>query len=204
MSWAPRTRTWKLSVQSRAGLPVPLPPTVSRHSVSSRTACFTRAGPQPCLAACVSPARLERALPAASGRASCHWLRGHGADTRGRTGPSAVRRRSREPRASAWLPGLGSNQRGQTSEACWGRRRPTRNRVRGAGLEPANDEVWARRLSRLALPARAPPPDRTEIAQGKSLVLWPVKLAALGADSGNRTRVTRLEAWHLSHSATSA
>ena len=66
MSWAPRTRTWKLSVQSRAGLPVPPPPIASRHSVSSRTACFTRAGPQPCVAARVSPARLERALPATS------------------------------------------------------------------------------------------------------------------------------------------
>ena len=26
MSWAPRPRTWKLSGQSRAGLPIPLPP----------------------------------------------------------------------------------------------------------------------------------------------------------------------------------
>jgi hypothetical protein len=31
------------------------------------------------------------------------------ADTRGRTGPSAVRNRSREPRASAWLPLVDSN-----------------------------------------------------------------------------------------------
>ena len=62
--------------------------------------------------------------------------RARGADTRGRTGPSAVRRRSRKPCAAAWLPGLDSNQRGQTSEACWERHRPTRKRYAGRDLNP--------------------------------------------------------------------
>jgi hypothetical protein len=52
----------------------------------------------------------------------------------------AVRRRSRRPCASAWLPGLGSNQRGHDSESYWERRCPTRKRVRGAGLEPADGD----------------------------------------------------------------
>jgi hypothetical protein len=99
---------------------VELPPIVSRRPVPIRTARFTGAGPQPCAAAQSTPGGtrtrkhtlLKRArLPVAA--------RAHGADTRGRTGPSPVRRGSREPRASAWLPGQESDLRGPASEAGW-------------------------------------------------------------------------------------
>jgi hypothetical protein len=119
MSWAPRTRTWKLSVQSRAGLPVPHRPSEPPFGVEPNRPPY-RGGATAVYGGGVSPARLERALPTSS--RSCLLPLGYEdmrADTRCRTGPSAVRRRSREPCASAWLPGLDSNQQGQGSEPCW-------------------------------------------------------------------------------------
>jgi hypothetical protein len=55
----------------------------------------------------------------------------------------AIRRTKAEPQpcAAAWLPGLDSNQRGQGSEPCWGRQRPTRNRVRKVRFERTGREV---------------------------------------------------------------
>jgi hypothetical protein len=67
IGWAPRTRTGKLSVQGRAGLPDSPIAHWSRRPVPIRTARFTGAGPQPCAAARVSPVRFERTLPPASG-----------------------------------------------------------------------------------------------------------------------------------------
>jgi hypothetical protein len=55
----------------------------------------------------------------------------------------AVRRTKAEPQpcAAAWLPGLDSNPAGAGFRALLGHLCPTRNRVRGAGLEPAHGEV---------------------------------------------------------------
>ena len=47
----PRARTWRLLVQSQAGLPVPLPPIKSRLPVPTRVVRLTGAQPQPCAAA---------------------------------------------------------------------------------------------------------------------------------------------------------
>jgi hypothetical protein len=65
----------------------------------------------------VEPGRLAALVPGTS--VSAIPPRAHRADIRSRTGPSPVRRESREPRASAWLPGLDSNQQGQGSDPCW-------------------------------------------------------------------------------------
>ena len=51
----------------------PLPPIKSRHSVSSRTACFTRAGPQPCVAAECPRPDSNRHCRSPQDRDSCRW-----------------------------------------------------------------------------------------------------------------------------------
>jgi hypothetical protein len=57
-----------------------------------------------------------RGAPAPQAGESAVSPRAHRAATRGRTGPSAVRRRSRRPCAAAWLPSLDSNQEPSGSE----------------------------------------------------------------------------------------
>jgi hypothetical protein len=93
--------------------------------------------------------------------ASAVGLRRLGADTRGRTGSSPVRRESREPRASAWLPGLDSNQQGQGSEPCWDACAPpgTVYGRRESNAQAARFEL-ARSTGLPSLP-RAPPGART-------------------------------------------
>ena len=101
------------------------------------------------------------------------------AATQCRTEPPAVRRRGRKPCAAACisiqLPGLDSNQRGQGSEPCWGRQRPTRNRVRETGSEPARalrpTGVWARHVCIPSLPHGAPRGQRSPTILIKSQVL---------------------------------
>ena len=199
MSWAPRTRTWKLSVRSRAGPADSSTAHRSRHSVSSRTARLTRAGPQPCAAARVSPARLERALPTSS--RSCLLPLGYEdmrADTRCRTGPSAVRRRSRKPCASAWLPGLDSNQQGQGSGPCWDANAPP-GIGNAYGRRESNAQAARFELARSnQLPSlpRAPPGNRTPL-RGLRARSITTMLAAQRASPGSRTPLASLEDWRI-------
>ena len=103
--------------QSRAGLPVPLPPMRAPTECHPRLAVLARdarslepgrvrsAGPEPAITrpstVPVCQLRHERKRAA----------------TRGRTGPSAVRRRSRKPCAAAKLGYQASNLEGQTTSA---------------------------------------------------------------------------------------
>ena len=127
----------------------------------------------------VPPAGFEPALAGPSDRCLCLWATRARAATQCRTEPPAVRRRGRKPCAAACisiqLPGLDSNQRGQGPEPCWGRQRPTRNRVRETGSEPARafrpTGVWARHVCIPSLPLSAPPGSRTPHPKIKSLVL---------------------------------
>jgi hypothetical protein len=117
MSWAPRARTWKSPRSKRRGSACS--PTAHREPLP-RVELGWRpykgqmsAGPR----GVVSSARLERALPATS--TPCLLPLGYEderAATRGRTGPSAVRRRSRKPCAAAKLAILASNQETPGSE----------------------------------------------------------------------------------------
>lgn len=109
-----------------------------------------------------------------------------------------------QPCVTAKLPELDSNQHLHGPEPCV---LPVRRSGIECGRCESNAQATSFEFARSAkLPSlpRTPPRIRTEIAQGKSLVLWPVKLATLGADDRNRTCVTWVEAMRLCHSATPA
>jgi hypothetical protein len=108
----------------------------------------------------------------------------------------AVRRTRAESQAVriGVASGAGLEPAGAAVRAPLGRLCPTRNRVRGAGLEPADGKVWACQLFRLALPARAPPGDRTLCPSIKSRVLHRYSSRRSRAVPGNRTPMIRLEA----------
>ena len=80
----------------------------------------------------------------------------------------AVRRTKAEPRAAriGMASGLGFEPAGADFRGRWGHRRHTRAPCTGAGLEPANDEVWLVRFPRLRYPRVRRLRIGTEIAQG--------------------------------------
>jgi hypothetical protein len=153
--------------------------------VSSRTSCFTRAGPQPCVAACVSSARFERALPTSS--TSCLLplgLRGH--ESRHPVPTRAIRRTKAKPQpcATAWLGNQGSNLDSLASGASVLPDYTIPHRYAGRDSNPHTVRFELASFAGLALPARAPPGIRTPTSKIKSLLLSPVKLAALESRTG--------------------
>jgi hypothetical protein len=116
-----------LSVQSRAGLPIPLPPTRAPTRCYPGAAVLTRNArtlvPGALCARCDSNAHCRRTQR----RDSCHWSTSTWSRHPVPTRVSCLTGAGPQPCAAAWLPGLDSNQRGQGSGPCWGRHRPTRN-----------------------------------------------------------------------------
>jgi hypothetical protein len=125
-----------LSGQSRAGLPIPLPPIKSllpdpnREPSAYKAAALPIAPRRPVAGtaadlwqrrednpAIVRPAGVEPASTWLSPRSVYQIAaRAHGAATRCRTGPPALRGRGRKPCAAAWLAILASNQETPGSE----------------------------------------------------------------------------------------
>ena len=112
----------------------------------------------------------------------------------------AVRRTRAESQAVriGMASGAGLEPAGAAVRAPLGRLCPTRNRVRGAGLEPADGKVWARQLSRLALSARTPPETRTLFSGVRVRCITCHAFGAQRAVPGSRTPIDRLEVCRLS------
>jgi hypothetical protein len=119
-------------------------------------------------------------------------VRAHGAATRCRPGPSAVRRRSRSrarrPSYRGWnrtsvtkVQSLDGVCQQPTRYWC-GKRDLNPHATRAPGFEPGASTIPPP-------PHGAPPGPRSQITPGKSRVLCPLKLTALGAATGNRTPV---------------
>ena len=129
-------------------------------------------------------------LASPSTGASAIGLRGHGAATRCRPGPSALRRRSRSRARRRELPDLDSNQCCQGSEPRWDARQPTRYRVRAAGFElsqHSGSPGFEPRAAAVSPRPRTPPGSRTPYLRLR-VRCFTGMLAARRADNRNRTR----------------